>query len=157
MIRCLHFPVLGQMLVSPVAVEACDRQPMHRMMTVPSDEPSAKRRKVRKGTQSCWECRRRKVKCTFLSQDDAVCINCHRRSTRCISQATSDVPETAGSDIGDAEQNAAVNPRVVSESSARSQPHATVGCLPPTLFVIHTTPVSSVHSEVSISTYKAIC
>ncbi|OQE15391.1 hypothetical protein PENFLA_c032G06632 [Penicillium flavigenum] len=59
----------------------------------------------------------------------------------------SDGPETAGSDIGDAEQDATVNPRVVSESSARSQPYATVSCLPPTPFAILTTPVTSVHSK----------
>jgi hypothetical protein len=50
------------------------------------DENSSKRRKVRKGTRSCWECRRRKVKCTFESPQDVICITCHRRGAKCASQ-----------------------------------------------------------------------
>lgn len=54
-----------------------------------SSEPSPKRRKVRKGTHSCWECRRRKEKCTFGSSAD-VCIKCHRRGTKCVAQELPD-------------------------------------------------------------------
>lgn len=50
------------------------------------DEQAAKRRKVRRGTRSCWECRRRKAKCTFSAPTDAVCITCRRRGTKCVSQ-----------------------------------------------------------------------
>lgn len=53
------------------------------------EEPAAKRRKVRKvrkGTHSCWECRRRKVKCIFASSEAAACITCDRRGTECVSQ-----------------------------------------------------------------------
>lgn len=50
------------------------------------DDPAAKRRKVRKGTQSCWECKRRKVRCTWASSTDTFCDNCSRRKTICISQ-----------------------------------------------------------------------
>ncbi|KAF3384914.1 putative transcription factor gsfR1 [Penicillium rolfsii] len=46
----------------------------------------AKRRKVRKGTQSCWECKRRKVRCIFGSPESIICDNCRRRRTSCISQ-----------------------------------------------------------------------
>ncbi|KAH8881158.1 hypothetical protein GQ53DRAFT_735853 [Thozetella sp. PMI_491] len=46
----------------------------------------AKRRKTRKGTRSCWECKRRKVRCEFSSPEDAVCICCRRRGADCISQ-----------------------------------------------------------------------
>ncbi len=53
-------------------------------------EPQAKRRKVRKGTRSCWECKGRKVKCTYLTADEAVCDGCFRRGTKCVSQ---DLPE----------------------------------------------------------------
>ena len=49
-------------------------------------ESSAKRRKVRKGTQSCWECKRRKTKCVFASSEDVICIGCQRRSVPCVSQ-----------------------------------------------------------------------
>jgi hypothetical protein len=48
--------------------------------------PEAKRRKVRKGTRSCWECRRRKLKCIFMTAMDTRCINCQRRGTRCVGQ-----------------------------------------------------------------------
>jgi hypothetical protein len=51
-----------------------------------SPEPDAKRRKLRKGTRSCWECKRRKVKCEFSLPTDEVCINCRRRGSQCISQ-----------------------------------------------------------------------
>ncbi|KAL5336876.1 hypothetical protein BJX70DRAFT_371373 [Aspergillus crustosus] len=51
-----------------------------------SDEHISKRTKVRKGTHSCRECRRRKVKCIFASPSDSICIICRRRGTQCISQ-----------------------------------------------------------------------
>ncbi|KZL84313.1 zn 2cys6 transcription factor, partial [Colletotrichum incanum] len=49
-------------------------------------ESEARRRKVRKGTHSCWECRRRKMKCIFGSPTDAVCISCQRRGAKCVAQ-----------------------------------------------------------------------
>jgi hypothetical protein len=49
-------------------------------------EPTAKRRKVRKGTQSCWECRRRKVRCIFSARTNSACDDCTRRKTTCVSQ-----------------------------------------------------------------------
>lgn len=45
-----------------------------------------KRRKTRKGTRSCWACKRRKVKCTYASPTDDVCIGCARRCLDCLSQ-----------------------------------------------------------------------
>jgi hypothetical protein len=48
--------------------------------------PASKRRKVRKGTQSCWECKRRKVRCIFALPTNLICDNCVRRKTACISQ-----------------------------------------------------------------------
>ncbi|KAK6353703.1 hypothetical protein TWF696_005664 [Orbilia brochopaga] len=50
--------------------------------------------KVRKGTQSCWQCKRRKIKCTFAAPTDTICQHCKRRGTRCISQ---EFPEDVGS------------------------------------------------------------
>lgn len=55
-----------------------------------SIEVEAKRKRLRKGTHSCWECKRRKVRCTFASPADSTCITCQRRGTRCVGQ---DVPE----------------------------------------------------------------
>ncbi|ROV99591.1 hypothetical protein VPNG_07765 [Cytospora leucostoma] len=51
-----------------------------------SSEPPAKRRRVRKGTKSCWECRRRKIKCQFDTSDDVICIGCKQREAVCRSQ-----------------------------------------------------------------------
>ncbi|KAL4933391.1 uncharacterized protein BDV17DRAFT_287061 [Aspergillus undulatus] len=52
--------------------------------------PSAKRRRVRKGTRSCWECKRRKIRCLFAAPGDITCIGCHHRRGPCVSQ---DMPE----------------------------------------------------------------
>jgi hypothetical protein len=52
-------------------------------------------RSVRKGTRSCWACRRRKVRCTFADPSDSVCTGCRRRSIRCVPQ---ELPDDAGSD-----------------------------------------------------------
>lgn len=54
--------------------------------------PSPKRRKLRKGTQSCWECKRRKAKCTFSAHTRDVCDGCQRRGTDCISQELTETP-----------------------------------------------------------------
>lgn len=52
-----------------------------------SGESEAKRRKIRKGTRSCWECKRRKTRCVFdNSAEDALCFGCQRRGTTCVSQ-----------------------------------------------------------------------
>jgi hypothetical protein len=52
--------------------------------------PTARRRKVRKGTRSCWECKRRKVRCGFALSSDETCVPCRRRGSICVSQ---EVPE----------------------------------------------------------------
>lgn len=45
-----------------------------------------KRRKLRKGTHSCWECKRRKARCIFHPLDTSTCNGCRRRGSQCISQ-----------------------------------------------------------------------
>ncbi|KAF5530024.1 transcription factor, partial [Fusarium phyllophilum] len=57
-----------------------------------SADNSAKRRKLRKGTVSCWECKRRKAKCIF-SDDLGICDSCKRRGTDCVSQESERPPE----------------------------------------------------------------
>ncbi|KAI1211757.1 uncharacterized protein F4807DRAFT_400922 [Annulohypoxylon truncatum] len=49
-------------------------------------DPEAKRRKIRKGTHSCWECRRRKTRCQFASATASICVGCEARGTACRSQ-----------------------------------------------------------------------
>ncbi|KAK4237899.1 hypothetical protein C8A03DRAFT_15611 [Achaetomium macrosporum] len=53
-------------------------------------ELPAKRRKLRKGTRSCWECKRRKIRCMYASPGDATCIGCQHRRVPCVPQ---EVPE----------------------------------------------------------------
>lgn len=56
------------------------------------DERKAKRKKLRKGTRSCWECKRKKIKCIFKSDGNVKCETCFRRGTNCVSQ---DLPDEA--------------------------------------------------------------
>ncbi|RMJ10446.1 hypothetical protein CDV36_009949 [Fusarium kuroshium] len=51
-----------------------------------TDAPPPKRRSIRKGTRSCWECKRRKARCTFENASDTSCIGCSRRGSTCVSQ-----------------------------------------------------------------------
>lgn len=62
--------------------------------------PAPKRRKLRKGTQSCWECKRRKARCTFSAATKDVCEGCKRRGTECVSQESTDEPPPPGSKKG---------------------------------------------------------
>jgi hypothetical protein len=55
-----------------------------------------KRRKIRKGTQSCWECKRRKIRCTFATPTDVLCDGCRSRGTKCIGQDFPDETAQAG-------------------------------------------------------------
>ncbi|KAH8905234.1 hypothetical protein BR93DRAFT_775160 [Coniochaeta sp. PMI_546] len=60
---------------------------MEESSTGSADTPLVlKRRRVRKGTQSCWECKRRKIRCTFVAPTEAVCDGCKSRQVECISQ-----------------------------------------------------------------------
>ncbi|CAI6243664.1 unnamed protein product [Periconia digitata] len=47
---------------------------------------ASKRRKLRKGTHSCRECKRRKARCVFASPVEGVCIGCRHRGTLCMGQ-----------------------------------------------------------------------
>lgn len=58
--------------------------------TVRTSDTLGKRRRIRKGTRSCWECKRRKIRCIFASSEDVTCLNCQRRHVPCVSQ---EVPE----------------------------------------------------------------
>jgi hypothetical protein len=64
-----------------------------RNMSSCEDEPMGKRRKVRKGTQSCWQCKRRKVRCIFALPTNTACDNCTRRKNVCVSQEYVDETE----------------------------------------------------------------
>jgi hypothetical protein len=52
------------------------------------DHARKRRRSLRKGTHSCWACKRRKEKCSY--EDGDRCTGCLRRGTRCVSQRFAD-------------------------------------------------------------------
>ncbi|KAK0102442.1 hypothetical protein ONS95_006061 [Cadophora gregata] len=78
----------------------------HDMMSGP---PSAegenlnRRKRVRKGTRSCWECKRRKVRCQLSSEDVPVCSGCLSRGTTCLSQEYPEErePSNHGNQVGE--------------------------------------------------------
>ncbi|KAL4958691.1 Zn(II)2Cys6 transcription factor [Aspergillus stella-maris] len=81
-------------------------------MVSADDQPSEmetpnKRRKVRKGTTSCWECKRRKVRCSLVDHPDRVCSACHRRGKQCVTQ---DLPDQTDG------QDSVPSPRTASET-----------------------------------------
>ena len=41
---------------------------------------------MRKGTKSCLECRRRKIRCDLAPGSTAVCSECYARGSQCIDQ-----------------------------------------------------------------------
>ncbi|KAF2185139.1 hypothetical protein K469DRAFT_578030 [Zopfia rhizophila CBS 207.26] len=54
---------------------------------MPKDDTGlAVRKKMRKGTHSCFECRRRKIRCIFPPDNPDVCSECFARGSRCIDQ-----------------------------------------------------------------------
>ncbi|KAK6856589.1 Transcription factor [Apiospora arundinis] len=56
-----------------------------------AEEALAPKRKLRKGTHSCTECKRRKIRCFFHPSSPAACIECQRKDLPCISQDLLDV------------------------------------------------------------------
>ncbi|EKG14597.1 hypothetical protein MPH_08227 [Macrophomina phaseolina MS6] len=48
------------------------------------------RKRMRKGTHSCFECRRRKIRCIFSDDHPGECTECFARGSRCIDQEHAD-------------------------------------------------------------------
>nr|POF02491.1 dehydrocurvularin biosynthesis regulator [Quercus suber] len=80
--RLLLLSVQRPAMSAPRPMEPDDADPAARW--------SAKRRKIRKGTRSCWACKTRKEKCVYSASPlpgvGAVCIGCQRRGSQCLSQ-----------------------------------------------------------------------
>lgn len=51
-----------------------------------STSARAERRKLRRGTTSCWECKRRKTRCHFEKSGSSACESCERRGCKCVLQ-----------------------------------------------------------------------
>ncbi|KAF7586168.1 hypothetical protein BBP40_009334 [Aspergillus hancockii] len=91
-------------------------------------EPQPKRRKVRKGTHSCWECKRRKAKCIFPSPTESTCVGCQSRGTSCVSQELEYTAPLAANPMARVE---ALIERLVKKADGRSDEA-------PTQYGIHT-------------------
>ncbi|KAJ5771201.1 uncharacterized protein N7511_003252 [Penicillium nucicola] len=71
------------------------------------------RKRMRKGTKSCTECRRRKIRCTFHPDRPGVCNECRSRGTQCIDQEhTVITPPLSGSQFSQGEQPYSLRERV---------------------------------------------
>ena len=58
-------------------------------------------KKMRKGTKSCLECRRRKIRCTFEPGNTAVCKGCFARGSACIDQEHGDLQSVSSASASD--------------------------------------------------------
>lgn len=67
-------------------MDVVHEEPVTAASTNANQKTSAKRRKVRKGTRSCWECKRRKIRCIFASSEDVTCVGCQHRRLPCVAQ-----------------------------------------------------------------------
>lgn len=94
---------LGPTLTAVQSTDNLTMQPNMDDASANSDELRGhKRRKVRKGTQSCWECKRRKAKCSLSTPGSGdVCDGCRRRGSTCISQEFPDDPASHRQQLGD--------------------------------------------------------
>ncbi|KAF1999788.1 hypothetical protein P154DRAFT_599987 [Amniculicola lignicola CBS 123094] len=98
------------------------------------------RRILRKGTHSCAECKRRKIRCFFDRTSAGVCMPCQRRGSPCISQELVDVPLQTDVNIGERLKRVeemlekATEKLSVSDQALASQPGSlTTQSFPPTL------------------------
>jgi hypothetical protein len=85
-----------------------------------------KRRKLRKGTHSCWACKRRKEKCVPCADGSSICLGCRKRRTPCLAQ---DQPEeTTDQFLPATTTGIAANPRTApaTEVTAPPPPHAPI-------------------------------
>ncbi|KAH7132488.1 hypothetical protein B0J11DRAFT_228459 [Dendryphion nanum] len=57
---------------------------------MPKEDSIPMRKKMRKGTHSCFECRRRKIRCIYPSDNPDVCSECFARGSRCVDQEHAD-------------------------------------------------------------------
>jgi Fungal Zn(2)-Cys(6) binuclear cluster domain len=60
----------------------------------PQSSPPGPRKGMRRGTHSCFECRRRKIRCIF-AKDSTVCEGCAARGKRCTEQRRELLQEAA--------------------------------------------------------------
>ena len=75
-----------------------------------SHQPVAMPKAMRKGVHSCKECRKRKIRCTFLPEYGNVCTGCHSRGLDCTEQT--EAPGSPASDHGSSAKQASIRDRL---------------------------------------------
>lgn len=81
--------------LKPFTSSMVDSSPPAHAPPSAEERPAPKGRKLRKGTVSCWECKRRKIRCEYDASTSAICNSCRRRGSNCISQEyAEDSPES---------------------------------------------------------------
>ncbi|KAH8817416.1 hypothetical protein F5884DRAFT_819111 [Xylogone sp. PMI_703] len=101
-----------------------------------SPQGSAARRKIRKGTFSCWECKHRKRRCEFRPASSSICLFCQRRGLLCARQEFTDTRATDRSYNQVEDRLIHVEnlvDRLLEQNGVRHpQPHHTQSLAPPT-------------------------
>ncbi|KAL3485497.1 hypothetical protein BJX62DRAFT_247501 [Aspergillus germanicus] len=95
----------------------------------PTPTPQSKRRKIRKGTSSCWECKRRKVRCSLVDEPGPVCVACRRRGKKCLTQDHVEEDENEDADTQRITEHIG-RPEAVIERFVRGTPSATPTATP---------------------------
>ncbi|CAG9952574.1 unnamed protein product [Clonostachys rosea f. rosea IK726] len=107
--------------------------------------PPSRRRKVRKGTFSCWECKRRKRRCELKPGSSSACVSCQRRGLPCLSQEEYE-PQAGPEQVS--ERICHVENLIGVLLEQRRQQHGTIGGA-----TALTIPPSPSGSSLSITTY----
>ncbi|KAJ5937868.1 hypothetical protein N7454_004210 [Penicillium verhagenii] len=68
------------------------------------DAQGPPRKRMRKGTKSCVECRRRKIRCSYESNSCDLCNECRLRGSKCFTQEQGSEDSSAPSGAGPAER-----------------------------------------------------
>ncbi|KAJ5682419.1 hypothetical protein N7462_005584 [Penicillium macrosclerotiorum] len=106
-----------------------DRGPRMAGETLKNSGSGLKRRKIRKGTSSCWECKHRKKRCEFRPISNLTCVFCQYHNLACGSQDSPDPTGNKGSDAENIAQRIdhveALITRLVNKQQQQQQPAAT--------------------------------
>ncbi|KAJ5082581.1 hypothetical protein N7532_011624 [Penicillium argentinense] len=81
-------------------------------MSTWADSNGPPRKRMRKGTKSCIECRRRKIRCTYTADHPDVCNECRLRGSKCIDQEHHDDDISMQPGSGQGEQRYSLRERV---------------------------------------------
>ncbi|KAK7227595.1 hypothetical protein V2G26_015598 [Clonostachys chloroleuca] len=131
-------------MLTSTSAQRHNKDPMEMDTPLPQPPPS-RRRKVRKGTFSCWECKRRKRRCELKPGSSSACVSCQRRGLPCLSQEEYE-PQTGPEQVS--ERICHVENLIGVLLDQRRQQHGAIGGA-----AALTIPPSPSGSSLSITTY----